>query len=388
MALVVSEVALATVLLVGAGLLVRSLQRMAAAPAGFRAEHVLTARLTLPTERYPDRPARVRFYQQLMRELESRPDVVRAAAVNFLPVSGDMMDWYIGADGYVPADPNADFIQYRVVTPGYFQTLRIPLLQGRGFTEEDTTASRPVVILSASLARHFWGDADPIGRRVRPGGLDSGTPWHVVVGIVGDIQHSGPRGGDVPIWYRCAYQDAWGTMALAVRSVGDPAQSVRTLRSAVARVDPREPVYEVRPMPDLARENVSADRLNADLLALFAVLALALAAVGLYGVLAHSVGQRTPEIGVRMALGARPAQVLRAVLHEGLTKVALGLGIGLVGAHVLARFLQWLLFGVGASDPVAFAGAAAVLIGVGVLACLLPAWRACRVDPLAALRHE
>jgi putative ABC transport system permease protein len=386
--LVVTEVALATVLLVGAGLLVRSLQRLAAAPPGFQVAHVLTARLTLPRERYPDAAARVRFHRRLMDELASRPDVVRAAAVNFLPVSGDVMDWYVGAEGYVPPDPNADFVQYRTVTPGYFETLGIPLVRGRGFTDEDAAGAQPVAILSAALARRFWGDADPIGRRVRPSGVESSEPWHVVVGIVGDVQHSGPRGGDVPIWYRCAYQDAWGTMSLALRTAGDPTQAVRTLKSAVARVDPREPVYEVRPMRELAREIVSADRLDADLLALFAALALALAAIGLYGVLAHEVGRRTPEIGVRMALGARPGQVLRAVLGEGVALVAAGLGLGLAGALALARLLRWLLFGVGAGDPATFAGAAAGLLVVSVLACLLPAWRACRVDPLTTLRHD
>ncbi len=386
--LVVTEVALAAVLLAGAGLLVRSLQRMAAASPGFQAEHVLTARLTLPPERYPDAPARSQFYRRLMDELASRPGVVSAAAVNFLPVSGDVMDWYVGAEGYVPANPNADFIQYRTVTPGYFETLRIPLVRGRWFTDEDTAGAQPVAIVSQALARHFWGDVDPIGRRIRPGGIESRAPWHVVVGVVGDIQASGPRDGDVPIWYRCAYQDPWNAMALAVRSAGDPAQVVRTLKDAVTRLDPREPVYQIRVMTDMSRDIVSPDRLNADLLALFAALALVLAAVGLYGVLAHAVGQRTPEIGVRMALGARRAQVLRAVLREGLTLVAAGLGLGLAGALALARLLQWLLFGVGASDPVTFAGTAAVLLAAGVLACLLPAWRACQVDPLTALRHE
>jgi putative ABC transport system permease protein len=381
-ALVVAEMALATVLLAGAGLLVRSLQQMSTTDLGFRAEHVTTARLSLSPDRFPEASSRAQFYRRLMDELSRRPDVVSAAAVNFLPVSGDTMDWYVGAEGYVPADPNADFVQYRTVTPGYFRTLGITLKRGREFTGEDRAGAQPTAIVSAALARRFWGDGDPIGKRIRPGRAGSGGPWFVVVGVVGDIYHSGPRGGEVPIWYRCAYQDPWDTMSLAVRTARGPGQAARIIKDAVSRIEPRQPVYQVREMTDMARDIVSPDRLNAVLLGLFALLALILAAVGIYGVLSCAVAWRTPEIGVRMALGAGRARVLCAVLREGAVLVAYGLGVG------LARLLEWLLFGVVASDPVAFTGAAAVLFGVGVFACLVPAWRASRLDPLAALRHE
>ncbi len=387
-ALVVAEVALATVLLVGAGLLVRSLHQMRITEPGFGTAYVLTAQLTLSPERYPDGPSRQRFYRQLMDELSNRRGIVSAAAVNFLPLCGDLMDWYVGAEGYLPADPNADFVQYRTVTPDYFDTLRIPLLQGRTFTDDDLARAQPVAIISEALARRFWGNLDPIGRRIRPSGIDSPDPWHIVVGVVGDIHHSGPRQGDVPIWYRCAYQDPWSTMALVVRTSGDPQEAVGTVKDAVRRVEPSQPVYKVRMMTDMARGLMTPDRLNGSLMALFAALALTLAAVGIYGVIANAVGQRTPEIGVRMTLGARRAQVLRGVLREGLALVVCGLGLGLAGAFALGNFLQWLLFGLAASDTVTLTGAAAVLLGVGVLACLLPAWRASRVDPLTALRHE
>jgi len=386
--LVVAEVALAAVLLVGAGLVVRSLERLADAQPGFTAEHVLTARVTLAPERYPDEEARAGFYRRLMDGLATEPDVVSAAAVNYVPASGVDMDWYLGAEGYVPASPNIDFVQYRTVTPGYFETLGIPILRGRDFTDDDRAGSQPVAILSAALAKRFWGDQDPIGRRVRPSGADSSSPWHVVVGIAGDIQYAGPRGGDAPIWYRSTYQDAWSTMSLVLQTGGDPARAVRAVKGAVAQIDPRQPVYQIRAMTDLARDILSPDRLNANLLALFAALALALAAIGIYGVLACEVGQRTHEIGVRVALGARGGQVLRDIVAKGLTLVVAGLGLGLAGALALSRLLRSLLFGIDAYDPATFTGVAVVLLGVGLLACVLPARRALRVDPLTALRQE
>jgi putative ABC transport system permease protein len=386
--LVVTEVALATILMVGAGLLIRSFQQLLAVDPGFRAEQLLTTRLTLPAERYPDMPKRAEFFRQLKDELATEPGVISAAAINTLPMSGHHSDWYLTAEGYEPADPNADYIQFRCVTPDYFETLGIPLVRGRTFTNHDIMGSQPVVILSESLARRFWGDEDPIGRRVRQGRQDSSDSWFVVVGIVAEVHHSGARRGEVPMWYRSAYQHIWSSMSLAVRTTGDPAQAIGVVKDAVSRVDPYQPIYGTQVMTEMVSISLSDERLNTNLLMAFAGLALGLATIGIYGVIAYSVSRRTQEIGMRMALGAPRGRVLRDVLGDGLKLVLAGLGIGVVVALVLTQFLRWLLFGVEAYDPITFFGVVLVLGTIGLLACLLPARRASRVDPLVALRYE
>ena len=388
-ALVVTEVVLATVLLVGAGLLIRSVGELLAVESGFRPEHILTTRLTLSGDRYPDSAARGDFFRRLIEELEAQSDVVNAAVINTLPMSGNRVDWYIVAEGYTPTDPNSDFIQYRMVTPDYFRTLGIPLLRGRSFTDQDTIDSRPVAIISESLARKYWGEEDPIGRRIRPGGADdASTPWHTVVGVVGEVHHLGARQGDIPIWYRSVYQDCWSSMSLAVRTTGDPAVAVRGVKAAVARIDPQQPIYQTRVMTEMVGRSLSRERFSTNVLMAFAGLALGLAAIGIFGVTSYSVSQRTREIGIRMALGARTGEVLGNVLGEGLKLIMVGLAIGVVASLSLAQFLKWLLFGVEAYDPVTFAGAALVLLGAGIVACLLPARRATQVDPNVALRCE
>jgi putative ABC transport system permease protein len=388
-ALVVTEVVLATVLLIGAGLLIRSVGQLLAAEPGFRPEHLLTTRLTLSGERYPDSAARTVFFRRLIEELDAQPDVVNAGVINFLPMSGHRTDWYIGAEGYTPTDPNSDFIEYRMVTPDYFRTLGIPLLRGRSFTDQDNADGRPVAIISESLARKYWGEADPIGRRIKPGGADDDSyPWHSVVGVVGEVHHYGARQGDVPIWYRSVYQHSWGSMSLAVRTTGDPAVAVRGLKAALTRIDAHQPIYQTRVMTEMVGSSVSRERFSTHLLIAFAGLALGLAAIGIFGVTSYSVSQRTREIGIRIALGARAGEVLGNILGEGLKLVAAGLGIGVVAALALTRFLKWLLFGVETYDPATFAGVAVVLLAAAILACLVPARRATRVDPNVALRCE
>jgi putative ABC transport system permease protein len=303
-------------------------------------------------------------------------------------MSGNRTDWYIGAEGYTPIDSNSDFIEYRVVTPGYFKTMGIPLLRGRSFTNQDATGGRPVAIISESLAGKYWGEQDPIGRRIRPGGTDSTFPWHTVVGVVGEVHHLGARQGDIPIWYRSVPQDSRSTMSLAVRTTGDPGAAVRGVKAAVARIDALQPIYLTRVMTEMVGGSVSRERFSTNLLMAFAGLALGLAAIGIFGVTSYSVSRRTREIGIRMALGARTGEVLGDVLGEGLKLVTAGLGIGVAAALALTRLLKWLLFGVEAYDPATFAVVAVVLLGAGILACLIPARRATQVDPNVALRYE
>ena len=388
-ALVVAEVALATVLLVGAGLLIRSFQGLLAVDPGFRPENVLMTRITLPRDSYPDQEKRALFFEQLMARLGAQPGVISAAAVNILPVSGSNSDWSIAAEGYTPPNPDVpDFIQYRIVTPDYFKTIGIPLLKGRFFTHHDGRDGQPVTIISQSLARKFWGDEDAIGKRIRPGGLNSSSPWHTVVGVVGDVYHSGAREGEIPIWYRSVYQHNWSAMSLAVKTTGDPAGGLRQIKDALGQVDSRLPIHGTQVMTRMVADSLSQERFNTKLLAVFAGLALALAAIGIFGVISYSVGQRTREIGIRMALGARKRQVYGQLLDEGFRLIGLGLVLGILAALVLTSLLQSLLFGVESYDPTTYIVIVAVLCGAGLLACLAPARRATRVDPIVALRCD
>ena len=388
-ALVVVEVALATVLLAGAGLLIRSFQQLLAVDPGFRAENVLTTQLALTPNRYPDQAARAEFYRRLTEELEAKPGVIAAAVVSFLPMSGLLDDLSIAAEGYTPPNPDVpDFTEHRLVTPNYFKALGIPVLKGRAFAGQDTADNQPVAILSESLARRFWGEQDPIGRRVQPGGLQSEQPWHTVVGVVGEVHHSGAREGLVPIWYKPVYQQAWNWMHLAVRTERDPALAVPLVKETVRGIDPNQPIFDTKVMTQMVAASISQDRFNANLLIAFAGLALSLAVIGIYGVISYSVSQRTREIGIRMALGAQTGCILRQVIGEGLTLVLIGLGLGLAGALALTRALQSLLFQVKPTDPTTFLAIAAVLLAAGTVACVVPARRATKVDPMVALRYE
>jgi putative ABC transport system permease protein len=387
-ALVVTEVALATVLLMGAGLLIRSFQQLTEVDPGFRAENILTTQMSLSAERYPELAARSRFFRQATEELAAQPGVLSAGFVNLLPMSRTNSDWSLAAEGYSTATALPDFIQYRMVTPDYFKTMGIPVLHGRAFTSQDTDESPPVAIISASMATKFWGEQDPVGRRVKPGGLDSSAPWHTVVGVVGDIHHDGAREGKVPVWYRSIYANSWSWMHLAVRSSSDPALTMQTIRTVLKRIDPNQPVFNTKVMTQMVAETLTQERFNTNLLIAFAGLALGLAAIGIFGVIGYSVSQRTREIGIRMALGAHPAKILRQVMQEGLTLIFIGLGLGVIGALVLTRFMETLLFGVSPTDPVTFFSIAAVLVLSGAAACFVPARRATQVDPMVALRYE
>ncbi len=386
--LVVSQITLATVLLMGAGLLLRSFQHLIAADPGFRTLQVATARVTLPRDRYSDLAARGRFYRQVIEQVEARPGVISAAAINLLPMGGSTSDFSIRAEGYTPANPDIpDFVQYRIVTSRYFETLGIPIRRGRPFNERDGSDGQLVAILSESLAKKFWGDQDPIGKRIN-NGSESKPNWLTVVGVVGEVHHSGSRQGNIPIWYQPITQDCWSDMSLAVRSAGDPTLAIGSLKAALAEIDPFLPLYNIRLMPQLVAEVLSQDRFNANLLLAFAGLALGLAAIGIFGVISYSVSQRTQEIGIRMALGAHRERILGQIMREGLSMILIGLVAGLAGALLLTRFMQALLFGVAPSDPVTFVSIAVVLVASGVAACLGPARRATRVDPMIALRYE
>ena len=389
--LAVVEIALAVVLLVGAGLMVRSFLRLQQVDSGFRSERVLTTRLTLSKSRYETASQKNTFYQQLLSRIESLPGVLSAAAISTPPLYGGW-SWGWVPEGFTPRKRSeVPDSQFRVVSPGYFQTMNISLLRGRDFSDADDGEGQPVVIISRWLARKYWPEEDPVGKRLRLLGEKGDDYWRTIVGVVGDVRHWGPSREVAPLLYVPHLQAAdfaLGSMTVLVRTAGDPTGMMGTIRSQVLAIDPQQPVFNIRTMDQFVSDSVAQPRFHFLLLGLFAVLALVLAAVGVYGVISYSVGQRTHEFGVRMALGAQRADILKLVVGQGMLLTLIGVAVGLAGAFALTRFLQSLLFGVAPTDPATFAAVAVLLGVVALLACYIPARRATKVDPMVALRYE
>jgi predicted permease len=388
--LVVAEIALSLVLLAGAGLLIESFERVAHGNLGFRADRVLGLEVFLAANRYPEKqPDKLRaFVRDVLQGMKSLPGVQSVGAANTLPLTGFWGETSLLVEGQPspkPGEtPNAD---NRFVTPGYFSTMRIPLLGGRDFTDADGNGGRRVAIVDEVLARRFVGGSSPVGKR-----LNLGTPekpeWWEVVGEVGNVKAFGLERPDIPTLYRPYAQVPVGLVAFAIRTTGDPAALLQSAEQVVWKVDKDQPIFQALPMNTLAVQSVALRRVSTLLLAGFAALALVLAAVGVYGVTAFSVAQRTHEIGTRMALGAEPKDVLRLVLGQGARLALFGVTIGVFAALVLTRFMASILFGVRASDPLTFVEAAILLTLVVLAACYLPARRAMHIDPMVALRYE
>lgn len=386
--LIVSEIALSFMLLAGAGLLARSFLRLRDVNPGFDTAGVLAMRISASGDRYPAGSARAALYQQVLERIKSLPGVESAGAVLSLPLGGDTFN--VGRsfirEGRPATPEESAGASYLVATPGYFRALQIPLLSGRTFTEQDTDKSPMVVIVNETMARQFWSGESPVGKRI--------TIWRdekfprEIVGVVGDTRAT-PGDPAGPQMYVPYAQDAnWGSLSLVVRSSTDPAQLIAAARNEVHALDKTIPVYNTRPMIDVVAAALAGRRASTLLVGSFALLALLLALVGIYGVTAYYVTQRTHEIGVRMALGAPARHVLGLVMGQSMRLTLGGLALGLCGALALTRVLASLLYGVQPTDPVTFAVAAALLSAVALLACLLPAWRATKVDPLIALRAE
>ena len=391
--LVVGEMALAVVLLVLAGLALRSLWALQQVRLGFEPAGVLTMRVALPEARYDSSERVEQFYQQLLARVRSVPGVTTAGAVRSLPLANVIGDWGLMVEGYAETPGNAAKGDWQVATDGSFEALGEHLVAGRWFTAADRADSQQVAVVNETMAKRYWSDGNPIGRRIRMGRA-ADRPWITVVGIVGDQQHNGLGSMVKEKFYRPHAQFAHGggfpvrNMTLVVRTTGDPNAVASPVAHEIAAMDRDLPIAAVRPMTEVVASAASTPRFRGTLLGLFAALALTLAAIGIYGVLAYLVGQRTREIGIRMAIGARPGAVLRLVVGHGLWWALAGVMIGLVMAVIAGRLMAGLLYHVGPADPVTFIGVPIVLTLVALVACIVPAVRAMRVNPITALRTE
>jgi putative ABC transport system permease protein len=384
--LAAAELALATVLLVGAALLLQTLFQLQRARLGFEPRGLVTFQVAPPLPRYPLDSRAPAFYQTLVASLQGVSGVRAAAVSSGIPFGvGNYTTTPMMTTGKSPLPPETPIpTDWRIVTPGFFRTMGIPLVRGRDFTDADNSITAPATVVSQTTAKRFWGDDDPIGRTLHRA---ADNRVFTVIGVVGDIRSTTLNQESPAIYYSAAAR-VWPLMDVVVRADGDPQALVPALRQKVHELDAQLPLANIRTMDEWLSNTAAQPRLNAQLLAVFAGVALLIAAIGIYGVLAYSVNQRTREIGLRMALGAPRSGVLRLVVGEGMLVGVVGIAIGLVAALALSATLASLLFGVPAHDPATFAGVAVVLMLVASVACVIPARRASRVDPLIALREE
>jgi putative ABC transport system permease protein len=380
--LVVLESAVAVVLLIGAGLLVRSLWRLQDTSPGFDARNVLTMGVNLPRAKYDKPEKSASFFAELESRVAGLPGVEAVGLVSELPLSGQLNDMPYTVEGRPPVSIDQAYDDdFRRVNTNYFKALGIPFLRGRNFTEQEVRQGAQVVIISDLLARQVFPNEEPLGKRLI---MAFGSAYEII-GIVGDIRHRALESAPAAAMYMPAYP---GSVNLVIRSKGDPASLAAAVRKEVLQIDPNQPVANVRTMEQWLDNAVAGPRYRTTLLGLFALVALALASTGIYGVMSYSVSQRTHEIGVRMALGAKRLDVMRLVVRQGMTLVIVGVVLGLGGAFALTRLMASLLFGVTAKDPFTFVTVSALLTLVAFVACYLPARRATKVDPLVALRYE
>src|ERR1700754_2939114 len=386
--LVVAEVALSLVLLVGAGLFFRSFITLFKTDPGFNPDSVLTMNLILPSTKYKEEQQSTAFYTDLIQRVKAKPGVQSAAAVNYLPLGGsNSSDAYLIEGEAEPAPGNENIGRYRTCTPDYFTTMQIPIVRGRAFTEQDKAGAPLVIIVNETLARKHWPGQDAIGKRIRFDAPLDKAPWMEVVGVIKDVKHELTL-EVTPEYYLPHAQDVWRSMVVVARTTVDPASLAGSIRQDVWAIDKDQPVFDVRTMEEVRSLSVGLQQFNSVMIGIFAGVALLLAAIGIYGVMAFAVTQRTREIGIRMALGACKTDVLRLIVVNGMRLAFIGLGIGLIASWALSPFIAGLLFGVEPTDPLTFSVVSTCLLSAAFLACYLPARRATKVDPLEALRYE
>jgi putative ABC transport system permease protein len=385
-ALMVVEVALSIVLLVGAVLLLRSFSRITGVDPGFRPDGVLAFRVSLPAKSYAEPHKRVAFYDALNAKLATLPQVHGVGMVQTLPMRGDYVLSFT-IKGRPPLRPGEGAsANYRSASAGFFQTLGIPLRHGRVFSEQDTSTAPMVAVVDEAFVQRYFPGEDAIGQGVDIGNGTDG--FYQIVGVVGNVRASGLAIAPEPTVYIHSKQDPFSTMWVAVRTDGDPLQQAGAVRQIVRAIDPSLPAYSMVTLASVVSDSVAQRRFSMLLLAGFAAIAVFLAGIGLYGVVAYTVSLRTQEIGVRMAIGAQPGDVLRMVVGDGMRLALIGVAAGIVGALALGRFISSLLFEVTAFDPVSYAAPAMLLLAIAALACYVPARRAMGVDPLTALRQS
>ncbi|HET6891682.1 MAG TPA: FtsX-like permease family protein, partial [Pyrinomonadaceae bacterium] len=391
--MVVLQVALSLMLLIGAGLLIQTLFHLHSQYSMLKPENVLTVRTVLPSSKYAEPSQRTGFYEQVLDRVSNLPGVVSAGYTTSVPLS-----WKGGTSGFYPEGtknplPGMSYdANHRQVSADYLRAMNIPLEQGRYFDDRDNAKSMPVAIINETMSRQYWPNENALGRRFKLGDPDEDLPWFTVVGIVADVRQMGldlPVKAEMYLPYQQVNDQPWfAPRDLVIRSTGNPATIISGVRQAVREVDPYQPISNVATMEELLDKEMSQRQVGMILLVTFATLALLLASLGIYGVLAYFVAQHTNEIGVRLALGATRGVILRLVLSKGMSLALLGMALGLAGSFALTRLMTSLLFGVKAIDPLTFVTVPLLLSGVALLACYLPARRATRLDPLAALRYE
>lgn len=392
-ALVVAQVTASVILLIGTGLMLQTLWRLSQVDPGFRPDHVLCLRTSLSHSKYRQLKDRVEFYQRVLAGVRALPGVVSAGYITYLPLTngGGTSEFII--EGKAKRRGERDDANHRVVTGDYLRAIGARLIAGRFLSKSDGPDASPVALVNQTMARQYWPGENPLGKRFRLDNGDPAAPWITIVGVVGDIRQMALDVAARAEMY-FSYQQPAGSFGyftprdLAMRVAGDPLNLVAAVRRVVAEVDQEQPVSHVQPMEELLDSEVASRRVQAQLLGAFALLALILASLGIYGVLAYAVTQRTSEIGLRMALGARQTDVLWGVMGQGAKLIGGGVVLGMAGAWMLTRLMGSLLYGIRATDPGTFAGAVALFLLVGLSACYFPARRAARVDPTLALRHE
>ena len=386
--LVVAEVSLAFVLLIGAGLMLRSFMALLHTDPGFRPEHVLTASISLPPQQYKKDVDVIGFYDRLVKNLATLPGVRYAGAGSDVPWTGYNENISFFVEGHKETNKRSAHVRFHGATADYFLATGIPLVGGRPFSDRDSAKAPPVVLVNQSVVRRYLPNEDAVGKRITFNDEPKETDWVTIVGVVGDVKDTpASEGAEPALWFPLLQQPFW-EMSVVIRAQTDPKLLVNALREKVREIDPRLAVAQVRQLDQIAREGVATPRFALFLVSLFAALALVLAAIGTYGVMSYSVGQRIHEFGVRMALGAKPSDVRSLVVSQGLRLALLGIALGILSALALGRAVQSLLYGIKATDPITFLVVSLVAVAIASLACYLPARRATAVDPMIALRSE
>jgi putative ABC transport system permease protein len=380
-------------LLVGAGLLFKSFERLSNVSPGFSTDHILVANIVRSPTAYTDRNVRLGFFDRLFEQVGALPGVRSVGAVSFLPVTGTGSALHFNIEGRPPHSPQEYTIaSYRVVSAGYVKTLQIPLITGRWIEDRDREGAPTVVVINSGFAHTYFPNQSPIGQHIQLGAMpDPNVPWMEIVGVVSDVRQSlvSESSSEMYVPYRQAdLVLPVLTLSLVVRTAGDPLAQTNAIRSAVHNIDPNQPVTAIRSMQENVAQSVSEPRFRTILFSVFAGIALVLAAVGIFGVMAYSVAQRTRELGLRIALGASRGRVLQLVLINGIQLTLIGVGIGLVATFFLTRYVSSLLFNVPPYDPITLVGVVVALIIISICACYIPARRATLVDPIVALREE